>query len=395
MRSLAHLSAAPRLLLASGGPKGVEGLDSRFDGSRLDWELLLALSQHERATAVLWPQLRDSQRFRPPDDVAERLQRLAAIARFHALHVESRLQETVRVFAERNLPVILLKGAALASTVYSSWVERPMGDLDILIDPADVLRARDAARAAGWVEAEELYPPQAYERHQHLAPLLDQAGTGLSLELHTELCLPGHSFGVSLEELRRDAVWLERFPGTVMAPTPIHSLLHLAVHFAWSHLMRFGTWRTIRDLTALTTHAPSLWSDLGKAAVDRRAASCVYWTLRIARDAGGVEVPAELLRGLTPYRTERMVGALARHLELHVLPADVPCPSDWLNQFLWRVAIRPQWSGHGSIRPANTPMAESAVPVRRTFTRKVIRHSRRLGLWSRYVHRVLFAGSAT
>lgn len=367
----------------------------RIAPSEIDWDLLLLLSQHERATGVLWQQLRASDGFRPPERVSERFQRLASIARFHASHVEMRLQETLTSFAVVGVPVVLLKGAALATTAYGSWAERPMGDLDVLVAPRDISSAREAALAAGWAEAEEMYPAHRYEDHQHLPPLLDKSGTGLSLELHTELCIPGHSFGVSTSDLWREGRRLDDLPGAVHVPSPLHSALHLGVHFAWSHLMRFGTWRTIRDLSVLATLHPALWAKIGDAARERRVASCMYWTLRIARDAGGIEVPPSLLAELAPYRSELMASPLARHIELHVLPAEVPCPSDWLNQFLWRVAIRPRKSGHGLMRPKNTPLAESAVVTPDNLARKLLRQCRSAGLWSRYVYRVLFAGPTT
>ena len=47
--------------------------------------------------------------------------------------------------------VVLLKGAALALTVYGSFVERPMSDVDLLVARGDAPRARDALLAAGWV----------------------------------------------------------------------------------------------------------------------------------------------------------------------------------------------------------------------------------------------------
>ena len=63
----------------------------------------------------------------------------------------------LRLLAAEQIAVILLKGAALAETIYGNIAVRPMGDLDLLVRREDVAAALAALRAAGW-EAVETEP---------------------------------------------------------------------------------------------------------------------------------------------------------------------------------------------------------------------------------------------
>src|SRR5438034_6898070 len=83
------------------------------------------------------------------------------------------------------------------------------------------------------------------------------------LEIHRDL-LPGHGF-----RLATDAVWARarRVPANdrvVLVPHPVHQLLHVCVHFAWSHGMQWGTWRALRDVAAITHRDDFAWSELDR-----------------------------------------------------------------------------------------------------------------------------------
>ncbi len=65
------------------------------------------------------------------------------------LHFQSELTEIVRWFNEADVPVMLLKGAALNLTVYPRPDLRPMSDLDLLVRPGDAERALSLLKGHG------------------------------------------------------------------------------------------------------------------------------------------------------------------------------------------------------------------------------------------------------
>lgn len=393
-RSVASIDAASAVLLSSAGPHGVEVVLRGIESGQFDWGHLLALAQREGATGVVWRQLRASRLPSVPDEYRLRFERLAAIASFHASHVEDRLRETLAAMADERVPVVLLKGAALAKTTYRSFSDRPMGDIDLLIDAADMDRALRAAQRARWLEGRGFFSPAAYAPHQHGAPLQDASGTRLQLELHTELFSRGHPFRITASDVRREATAVQGESTLVRAPSRLHRLLHVAIHFGWSHQMRFGCWRMIRDVSALTHDDPEVWEGLVRCAKEHRAATCCYWTLRIARDLGRVEVPDETLSELAPYVGDRKLNALARHLELQVLPNVAQCPSEQLRAMLWLAAIRPNRSRHGTARPYDPSVDPARQRTKPTVVWRLKNQARSVATWGRYLSRVLMSVGA-
>ncbi len=368
-------------------------MQSEMEQGLIDWDQLIALAVREGAAGVLWRQLRSISPSVVPESHRIRLARLATISEFRAALLGDRLDATLREFARAGIPVILLKGAALAKTVYASFTERPMMDLDLLVTPAAMPDAFEAARRAGWVESERDYPRERYRGHQHGPPLLDSEGTGVRLELHTDLFVPGHPFGLSRSKILEDARRLDSLPGSVFVPSTTHSLLHACVHFAWSHMMRFGAWRAVRDVSVLTNAGATDWDLIVREAVAHHAASCCYWTIHVAHTRAGLDVPEWVETALRPYRSEYLLGPLSRHLELQLLPSDALCPSHQLSAVLWSAAIRPRRSGHGAIRPWHAPKEIVAAGVAPSLMKRMAGHARRSMAWRRYLHEVLFARS--
>lgn len=84
----------------------------------------------------------------------------------------------------RDVPCVVLKGAAVVPFLYREAAERPMRDLDLLLaSEADQRRAKDILLAEGF--SVSCFVPG----HHHLPPLYDPGGQ-VSVELHDNLFTP-------------------------------------------------------------------------------------------------------------------------------------------------------------------------------------------------------------
>jgi len=196
-----------------------------------------------------------------------------------------------------------------------------------------------------------------YDEHHHLPPLRDARGSGVHLELHTALFAPGHPFSLTPALL-----WAEARPLTsatrgaptatsAFLPALAHQLLHTCLHFAWSHAMKFGAWRTFRDVGATIATEQLDWDAFIRLARDSRATTACYWTFRLAQVAAEIDVPVEVETALRPPRPRAYLRGIERHYLLNLFPASQACPSVQLDRALWDLGMLPQWSGHGEIRP--------------------------------------------
>ena len=313
----------------------------------LNWRLVGALAEREKLLPVLWNRLRGHTPAVPPE-IAERIHAQAAVTEFRMAMTETVLQEVVRRLAAENIRVMLLKGAALATTVYPSFAARPMGDVDILVHPEEAQGAWQCLVDAGWT-AELAGGEKFYQGHHHLAGLTDPNGLHLVLEVHRAMLPTPGPFQFDETEVWQEARSVRLGSATVWIPSERHLLLHLCVHFGWSDMMVSGLGRTMRDATMLIGHEIMDWSGFAALARRTRASSCAYWTLRLARDLSGAAVPESTLSALRPRGQFGLTRALERAQVMSALTG--ACPSIGLMRRLWSAAIRPRASGHGGARP--------------------------------------------
>lgn len=343
------LSPEVRLLLLSAGPRENDAAIGSLLEEDLDWGLLFHLAVREHAVPILWERLRRIDAEAVPTGVAQRLQQFTHVSHFRQLHLEHRLRETLEVLHRDGVDVLLLKGAGLALTAYGSFAERPMLDLDLLVRPEDADRALELVSRVRWKGPENEANSSFYAQHHHLAPLEDGDGTEFSLELHTDLFPRGHVFGLTPNLLWRDAVTVP-LAGAWVA-SPIHQLLHLSLHFAWSHFMSSSGWKTFRDIGTLLRTSAIDWDSFAEEAERGHASTACFWTFRLASELCGVRIPEAVLAGLRPRGGSLLLNRLERHFAGSVLGFGVVCPSMRLQRWMWTLGMQPERSGHGPVRP--------------------------------------------
>lgn len=349
MPSLLSVSPEATLLYLTAGSAECDSEIQALLGRGVDHARVYALAARERAIPVVWERLQRFDIGRMATNVASSYARYSAVSHFRLLHLEQRLDETLTALAGAGIPVLLLKDAAPSRTVYGSLVHRRMIDLDLLVDPALADRARTVLLQTRWQKFEDGRDGEFYLHHHHQAPLADADRTGFTLELHTQPVDAAPRFG-----LASGGYWeasLEAAGGGrgFRVPSTPHQLVHLAVHFAWSHGMASAGWRTFRDLSAITTAGAIEW-DAVVTLARGGAASCCYWTFRLANRLTRTQVPEEVISALRPRRSRSALRLLELHYASDLLLPEV-FPSASLRRALWTLGIAPEAYGHGGVRP--------------------------------------------
>ena len=345
------MGAEERLLLLTAGDPANDPAIREASRSSIDWTRFVGLAQLERAVPIVYPRLRRVAGDLVEPRALEKMRRLASVSDFAMLHLETRLRESLQTLESRGVRVLLLKGAALAHGVYAGAHQRPMSDIDVLVDPANATTVAHLMLEAGWRGLSAGFPDEVYDRHHHLPPLHDSKAPDLQLEVHTSLFPARQPFALDVGDLWEQARTLGPAMPNVLVPSAMHLLLHACLHFAWSHQGRFGVWRTIRDVDALTRTDAIDWNAFVRVARSARGGTSCYWTLRIAELTAGVTVPKEVTEQLRPPRREYVLQAIERHFVRNLFPVAYACPSVTLDRTLWELALMPEWSGHGDIRP--------------------------------------------
>ncbi len=210
----------------------------------------------------------------------------------------------VRALQAAEMPVMLLKGAALGLRCYESLGHRPMNDVDVLVPLERAAEARAVLAGLGWRPSYDVVP--GHLPYVHAVGLT--IGQGLDLDLHWHAiyeCRRAEDerpFWENAEPLRGRAV-------DALAPSPTDLLLQVAAHgLRWSPSPPLQ-WAA--DLTVLLRTEGSR-VDWDRLLVRAREAGFVLHldaTLSFVHEALGADVPASVLsdlRSTRPTRRERL-----------------------------------------------------------------------------------------
>ena len=148
-----------------------------------DWHSLMQQAEQEGLTPLLNKHLDESGSVLPAG--VRRSLHLSCKHHHHQAEMRTQvLHEVLALLQRNNIETLLLKGIALACTLYPDPGLRPMRDIDLLFRPEDAQRAHDLMKACGFAQAEAVIPPD----HFHLPPLYRQAGKmSICIEIHRGL----------------------------------------------------------------------------------------------------------------------------------------------------------------------------------------------------------------
>jgi hypothetical protein len=365
-------------------PETVHRLESNRATESFDWARLTAFALLENAITVLDERVSKLPESCLPPDERERIARLALVWKLKLRLLERRLYESIRVLSKAGIEVTLLKGAAIALTAYGRFEDRPMADVDLLVDPERASEAHQLLQQNGWRLEIAGHPSDAWDEHHHLPPLSDTSGSGLRLELHLGPIPPGHPFKFDLADVRANSEVVEKEGIRVRVLEPHMHAVHAAIHFAWCHQFATGSTNVFRDLAAIEGTPGFSWQRFVSLARQTRSETSCYWTLRLARVLTDLPVPHGVLTALAPDMSEPLLAVLERHLAQLVLRSERACPSVTLRNRLWAFALQTERIDPDEALQWSSGAREPGPPTIRLL-RRLPSHLRRVRTWSLYV----------
>jgi hypothetical protein len=268
------------------------------------------------------------------------------------------LGEAIKVLSACQVPVIVLKGAALAKTVYPEISDRPMGDIDLLIHIEDRVVAVHALENAGYRFLPEPRAPRSPFNTNFTGEATYCRLNGIHLDLHWEL--------TPVEWLRRvlaldeEVMWRSALPLEIgeirtLQLSPVDTLLHLCLHLA---AQNFAYPTGFRDIVQVLSHYhPYPWEKFLERAAKCKMSVICYFALDVAAVSLGGLVPGEVLEVLCPPAWQNwlvraiveprsgMLGHVQYNRRLSYLLHLVLCdqPRDFLKVLLWLLFPGKHW----------------------------------------------------
>jgi Uncharacterised nucleotidyltransferase len=245
--------------------------------------------------------------------------------------------QLVKVLADAGVEVILLKGADIRHRLYDDPVCRPMSDLDVLISPTDLEKARTALKKHDYavVPRDLDLRPGFNARFGWVESFESPDGDSLFVDVHWGIQEAGTFYRLPYSPLRAraTALDLDGLPALVLAPE--HVIMHLCLHtfdeIENAPLLKLSDlWR------ALTLFSPD-WAFFLEDAARFRIQEPILWIFREITRWRPNLVPDEVLKKLGNHCTGwaehfiirrqanaklvAAVMALWRHLPVSAWPA--------------------------------------------------------------------------
>jgi Uncharacterised nucleotidyltransferase len=294
------------------------------DWSPIEWRLA-------RAVAVIHcvsPLLSGSLRWSGPAQWRDFLGGQKAHVEARHRRIQELLDQIDGRSREAGIGIVGLKGAALHSMGFYRAGERPMADVDLLVQAGDTTRTGRLLHSLGFTESfanwrHAVFVPKVCSLHEGLG---EHSGNYLKIELHARIAekLPLRITDVT------DAVYpLTPHPGLNDYPSHAALMIHLLIHAAGSMVNRTLRLLHLHDIALVSSRmAGPDWDELVKQGGN---SSGLWWALpplQLAARYYPEAVPTDVLAALSTHCPWAL-----RHVAWHRRLSDVSMSYPWIEAF--------------------------------------------------------------
>jgi hypothetical protein len=290
------LIAATRAILKEKLSPHLEALTSR----PLDWGWILRRAESERLGALLHVVLSP---LGIPAPIGNRLRSAWVNGRRQYLLGSQQLTRVLIAFERERVPVIPLRGPALADLIYRDPGLRPFTDLDLLIHESNLSRALSLLSGLGFRHMEAGLPLPLELNWRHATPFAAEAPEEIPIDLHWGMVdYPGlaPAAAIAHQDLWERAVRVEGPDGVRWELCPEDLLIYLALHFVVHHALSGLIWQLDLALLILRYGDKLDWEAVIERTGRWQVRGPVFFALREVRDRLEAAVPARVFVRLKP-----------------------------------------------------------------------------------------------
>jgi hypothetical protein len=199
----------------------------------LNWDTLIERAGWQRLSPLLSCHLLSPELLPSiPGPIQKKLQNISFVSLTRNMLLQNELSRVLTELNKEQIPVIVLKGAALLGDVYSDISLRPMSDLDILVEPDYLDRAEKVAFQCGYEWMSQRADPEHFKTigMRHLPNLVNR-NKGVMLEIHQNIVNEDSPYFYSLTDF-----WRKSRPITILnSKAQVFSnedmIIHLGINF--------------------------------------------------------------------------------------------------------------------------------------------------------------------
>lgn len=192
-----------------------------------DWNnIIQKASNHKVAPMIYYRFGKDGITEYIPNEILLKLRKIYLAVLSKNMRIYKELSKLLKELNNENIPVIILKGAALAEMVYETIALRPMEDVDLIVKGENIQKLNRILLGSGWENEEYLNPMGTHEKY---SKHINYTNRIINIEIHPKLYeLPrldpwANAVGVKIASTDTFILGLEDFL--------MHLCLHLDDHY--------------------------------------------------------------------------------------------------------------------------------------------------------------------
>ena len=234
-----------------------------------------------------------------PEPLLAALASRARMAMAWDLLEQRELTSMLRSLSAAAVRALLIKGTALAYSLYGAPWQRPRIDTDVLVSPEEVPAAQHALQEAGYRRSNAMTSGE-FVSHQASFERVDATGVPRVIDLHWKIVNPQMlADSLSFDELWLDALPIPALGSSAWTPSRPASLVLACVH-RLAHHQGHDRLIWLEDIKRLGGQLDDAgWEALARLACDRRVAGLCLDGLQQAREQLGATLPSAVERLLT------------------------------------------------------------------------------------------------
>ena len=254
----------------------------------IDWTLFIGLAVRHGMLPLVYRQLKETEPNILAESRAESLMSGFFAITVRNLRLTSELLQILKTFRDQAIEAVPLKGPVLAESAFGAVCWRHFGDLDVLVRPRDVSKAKKLLESLGFHPEFILDKIQeaAYMRSEHAFQYI-RAEDKLALELHWRLLDRYLCFSLDGDDFWRSLASQRLAGQPIRSLSPEYLLVYLCVHGA-KHYWERLEW--ICCLPAVIHAYPQMqWSKVIDIASDRGGMRMLQLGLLLAHELDGTD----------------------------------------------------------------------------------------------------------
>lgn len=238
MKSELNLSPEDNLLIASARINMDDSMSYKIKeilGLDLDWDYIMEEASRNEIESLLYHNLHKMDDSRNIPESAMKDLRVAYYATTSRnIRFLNELSKLLKTFNDANIEVVVLKGAALAETVYQNIALRPFGDIDLLIREDKMPDAEEILSDLGY-STPPVYPSKWHRKRHMISVRAEELhyvnqDKNVILDLHWDLQPRSSPFQIDVQKFWENTQTMKLAGVETLIFTPEHLLEHLCFH---------------------------------------------------------------------------------------------------------------------------------------------------------------------